>query len=155
MTDGRVKWFNKTKGYGFITATEEGSDVDVFVHHSAIQLTEDGANKFRFLLPGEYVSFSKKEMEGGKICADNVRASNGGKLNCETPQDHSAKFTGTSRSSGPKSQSQDDGEWTSVTRRSSVGRGRGRGRSSNRGRGRGKDGRPTGSPMSKNSEPTE
>ncbi len=35
MAQGTVKWFNPTKGYGFITP--EGSDKDVFVHISAVQ----------------------------------------------------------------------------------------------------------------------
>ena len=35
MATGRVKWFNPTKGYGFITPDE--GDKDLFVHHSSIQ----------------------------------------------------------------------------------------------------------------------
>jgi len=46
---GTVKWFNATKGYGFITS-EEGNDV--FVHFSAIQM--DG---FKTLEEGQNVSF--------------------------------------------------------------------------------------------------
>ncbi len=46
---GRVKWFNTTKGYGFIT--QEGGD-DVYVHHSAIQ--EQG---FKTLDEGQTVEF--------------------------------------------------------------------------------------------------
>lgn len=49
MTQGTVKWFNETKGYGFIAA-DDGSDV--FVHYSSIQ-----ANGFRSLVEGESVSF--------------------------------------------------------------------------------------------------
>ena len=49
MTQGTVKWFNETKGYGFIAA-DDGSDV--FVHYSSIQ-----ANGFRSLVEGEAVSF--------------------------------------------------------------------------------------------------
>ncbi len=49
MPEGTVKWFNNTKGYGFIM--QDGGK-DVFVHHSAIQV--DG---FRSLTEGERVSF--------------------------------------------------------------------------------------------------
>jgi CspA family cold shock protein len=47
---GTVKWFNTSKGYGFITQ-ENGPDV--FVHHSAIQ-----AEGFRNLNEGEQVEFT-------------------------------------------------------------------------------------------------
>ena len=49
MPEGIVKWFNDTKGYGFIQ--QEGGD-DVFVHHSVIQ-----AEGFRSLSEGERVRF--------------------------------------------------------------------------------------------------
>ncbi|MFH1025984.1 MAG: cold-shock protein [Nitrospirota bacterium] len=49
MTKGTVKWFNESKGYGFITA-EDGTDV--FAHYSAIQ-----ANGFKTLAEGDSVSF--------------------------------------------------------------------------------------------------
>ncbi len=53
MTSGTVKWFNDTKGFGFITS-EEGHDV--FVHFSSIQ--GDG---FRSLAEGDSVSFETEE----------------------------------------------------------------------------------------------
>ncbi len=49
MSQGSVKWFNDSKGYGFIT-TDEGSDV--FVHFSAIK-----GEGFRSLAEGDAVSF--------------------------------------------------------------------------------------------------
>jgi CspA family cold shock protein len=49
MANGTVKWFNDSKGFGFI-ASEEGSDV--FVHHTSIQ-----GNGFKSLVEGDSVSF--------------------------------------------------------------------------------------------------
>lgn len=49
MANGTIKWFNDSKGFGFI-AREDGEDV--FVHHSAIQ--GDG---FKTLAEGQSVSF--------------------------------------------------------------------------------------------------
>ena len=54
MANGKVKWFNDAKGYGFITGDD---GVDVFVHYSSIQ--GDG---FRSLSEGQRVSF---EVESG------------------------------------------------------------------------------------------
>ncbi len=48
-TTGKVKWFNNSKGYGFI---EQPTGVDVFVHYSAIQ--EDG---YKSLTEGQMVEF--------------------------------------------------------------------------------------------------
>ena len=53
MATGTVKWFNESKGYGFITP-DDGS-ADVFVHFSAIQ-----ADGFRTLNEGQSVSFDKQ-----------------------------------------------------------------------------------------------
>jgi CspA family cold shock protein len=50
MTTGTVKWFNESKGFGFITPADGGKDV--FVHFSAIQ-----AQGFRSLAEGQSVSF--------------------------------------------------------------------------------------------------
>ena len=62
--NGRVKWFNNARGFGFITP--EGSDEDCFVHHTAIQ--SDG---FRSLEEGQKVEFSVEEGAKG-LQATNV-----------------------------------------------------------------------------------
>lgn len=49
MAQGTVKWFNDSKGFGFIT-NEDGSDF--FVHHTSIQ-----GNGFKSLAEGDKVSF--------------------------------------------------------------------------------------------------
>jgi CspA family cold shock protein len=49
MSNGTVKWFNESKGFGFITS-EDGSDV--FVHYASIQ-----GNGFKSLIEGDSVSF--------------------------------------------------------------------------------------------------
>ena len=67
MAKGTVKWFNDSKGFGFIEQAD-GSD-DVFVHHSAIQ--SDG---YRSLQEGEQVEFDV-EREAKGLRAANVKVS--------------------------------------------------------------------------------
>jgi CspA family cold shock protein len=55
MTTGTVKWFNESKGFGFISPSDGSSDV--FVHFSAIQ-----GGGFKTLAEGQAVSF---EVENG------------------------------------------------------------------------------------------
>lgn len=50
MATGQVKWFNDSKGFGFIT--QQGFDRDIFVHYTAIQ--GDG---FKTLAEGQTVEF--------------------------------------------------------------------------------------------------
>jgi CspA family cold shock protein len=50
MATGTVKWFNESKGFGFIAPSDGGNDV--FVHFSAIK-----ADGFRTLKEGQSVSF--------------------------------------------------------------------------------------------------
>jgi CspA family cold shock protein len=64
MANGTVKWFNDSKGYGFISQ-ENGEDV--FVHHTAIQM--DG---FRSLAEGDRVVFEVTKGPKG-LQAQNVR----------------------------------------------------------------------------------
>ncbi len=63
MPTGTVKWFNESKGYGFITP-EDGSK-DVFVHHSAI--TGSG---FKTLAEGQRVTFEVRQGAKGPEAVD-------------------------------------------------------------------------------------
>ncbi|HUF49842.1 MAG TPA: cold-shock protein [Longimicrobiales bacterium] len=62
-TTGTVKWFNDTKGFGFITP--EGGSKDCFVHHSAIQ-----GNGFKSLAEGDRVEFDVIEEAKGPKAAN-------------------------------------------------------------------------------------
>lgn len=58
MATGTVKWFNESKGFGFITPDNGGSDV--FVHFSAIE-----AQGFKTLAEGQKVSFEVQDSPKG------------------------------------------------------------------------------------------
>jgi len=64
MAEGKVKWFNEQKGFGFIEKDEGG---DVFVHFSAIQ-----AGGFKTLHEGQRVSFDVTDGQKGPA-ATNVK----------------------------------------------------------------------------------
>ena len=66
MSKGTVKWFNASKGYGFITPDQGGSDL--FVHFKEIQ--EEG---YKTLDEGQVVEFDEGQGPKGP-CAVNVRA---------------------------------------------------------------------------------
>jgi len=80
---GRVKWFNNKAGYGFITATRDGAETDIFVHHSDVMVVNE---QYKYLDQGEYVEFIIISTEEGphKFKASTVSGINGGKLMCET-----------------------------------------------------------------------
>ena len=68
MASGTVKWFNPTKGYGFIQPSDGGKDV--FVHISAVERA--GLNT---LNEGQKVSFElRADRKTGKSSADNLKA---------------------------------------------------------------------------------
>ncbi|WP_417458328.1 cold-shock protein [Kordiimonas sp.] len=66
MATGTVKWFNMSKGYGFI-APDEGAD-DVFVHISALK-----AANIAVLHEDEKVTFEVEEGPKGRTVATNLK----------------------------------------------------------------------------------
>jgi len=67
MPTGTVKWFNATKGFGFIAPDEGGNDI--FVHISAVQNAGmDGLNE------GQKVSYELEQGRNGKTAAGDLKA---------------------------------------------------------------------------------
>lgn len=63
MATGTVKWFNESKGFGFITPSDGGADV--FVHFSAIQ-----GSGFKTLQEGQTVTFNVQKGPKGLQATD-------------------------------------------------------------------------------------
>lgn len=67
MPTGTVKWFNPTRGFGFIQP-DDGSK-DVFVHISALERSE-----LEQLVEGQKVQFDLERGQNGKLAAANLKA---------------------------------------------------------------------------------
>jgi cold shock CspA family protein len=132
---GQVKWFNNKAGYGFITVNDgEYSGKDIFIHYSAIQVTN---SQYKYLVQGEYVEFNLVKSTTGshEYQAVDIAGIKGGALMCETRRNNRppprAPVSGDSSESprGPPRRSVNrvdrdskpqavDGEFTSVRRKS-------------------------------------
>jgi CspA family cold shock protein len=66
LPEGRVKWFNESKGFGFIEP--DGSGQDVFVHYSSIS-----ENGFRSLKEGDRVKFEVSQGNKGPQATNVVK----------------------------------------------------------------------------------
>ena len=85
MTDqeklnGKVKWFNPKRGYGFITVDMDDSKKDIFVHHANMKTAKDC---YKTLYSGEYITCSVSTDSSNKTQATNVTGMGGGELMCE------------------------------------------------------------------------
>ncbi len=68
MTTGTVKWFNATKGFGFIQPDNGGTDV--FVHISAVE-----RSGMREIIEGQKISFElERDSKSGKMSACQLKA---------------------------------------------------------------------------------
>ena len=86
---GRVKWFNKKSGYGFLTVCgdSEYKDKDIFAHFSAIRGEDE---QYKYLVQGEYVEFDVTHSKGEKheFQAASISGVLGGQTMCDTHREN-------------------------------------------------------------------
>ena len=121
---GRVKWFNNSAGYGFITITD---GLDIFVHHSAINVE----NQYKYLVLGEYVEFNltNTTSEKHKYQASLVNGINGGKLMCQTRHElkiyrnaYKASIPKLTRQTNEPEESSEKNDWNIISKKSTSNR---------------------------------
>ena len=114
---GCVKWFDNKRSYGFITTKHNDETHDIFVHHTALSISN---NMYRYLVQGEYVEFECVETlkDDYKWQAKNVTGIHGGKLMCETRNE--MRSDGKSRTARSQKNSTKDGFQTIVKGRQHV-----------------------------------
>ena len=66
--NGKIKWYNSTKGYGFITP--DNGEKDVFLHRSALESSSIGS-----IDEGQNVSYDIETASNGKVSATNLKLS--------------------------------------------------------------------------------
>ncbi|MCH7550771.1 MAG: cold-shock protein, partial [Proteobacteria bacterium] len=107
MPTGTVKWFNRSKGYGFIEP-EDGSK-DAFVHISAVQHAG-----MESLLEGQKVQYELVEGANGKTSAENLVDMGGGDAPAEAPaaaaEEAPADDAGDDAEEAPADDAGDDAE---------------------------------------------
>jgi cold shock CspA family protein len=82
----RVKWFNRTAGWGFVsltTRTEQHENDDIFIHWKSLEVENE---QYKYLVNGEYVNLKINFTPNGQHSyqASNVTGIDGGMLMCET-----------------------------------------------------------------------
>jgi len=92
---GRVKWFNKKSGYGFLTVCGDSSDYkdkDIFAHFSSVHGEDE---QYKYLVQGEYVEFRVVESKGEKheFQAASISGVFGGHTMCDTHRENPRPLT--------------------------------------------------------------
>lgn len=86
---GRVKWFNKKSGYGFISVCGDSDykDKEIFAHFSAVHGKDD---QYKYLVQGEYVEFEVTQSKGEKheFQAASISGVLGGQTMCDTHREN-------------------------------------------------------------------
>ena len=87
VIQGRVKWFNSKRGFGFVTYKINGEDEDAFIHHSDIMT---GTDVYKELFENEVIQF-KLDRQEDKYYAREITGKNGEDLLCEKNENKKPK----------------------------------------------------------------